>query len=302
MNIYDFTKKILFDKTYRFLFLTSLGFYDKMPDEKYLEKRFNILMPYRLNIHNPVTFNEKLQWLKIHNRIPLLTQLVDKYEVKDYIIRTIGEEYVIPTIGVWDSFKQIDFNSLPTRFVLKCTHDSGSIAICKNKENFDFGSVETSFNRALKTNLFYAGREWPYKNVKPRIMAEQLIQDSNGELNDYKFFCFNGKVRCFKVDFDRFTSHGANYFNRDLELLHFGEVICPPNYQKDISLPENIDEMIAIAEKLSKEFVFVRVDLYNVDGKIYFGEMTFYPASGFGIFTSEDADIQLGKWLDLKGN
>lgn len=271
-----------------------------MPDEEYLVKRFNLVMPYPINMDNPVTFNEKLQWLKIHNRNPKLTQLVDKYEVKDYIEKTIGKDYVIPTIGVWNSFGQIDFNTLPIQFVLKCTHDSGSIAICKNKVDFDYGSVEKSFNKALKRNLYYSGREWPYKNVKPRIMAEQFMQDSNGELNDYKFFCFNGKVHCFKVDFDRFKSHGANYYNRNGELLHFGEVVCPPNFQKEIKLPVNIEEMISIAEKLSEGFNFVRVDLYNVDGKIYFGEMTFYPASGFGIFTSKDADVQLGKWLELK--
>ena len=161
--------------------------------------------------------------------------------------------------------------------------------------------AKKKINKALKHNYYYTGREWPYKNVKPRIIIEEYMQDEKlKELRDYKFFCFNGKVNLFKVDFDRFLEHRANYYDKNLKLLKFGEEVCPPDFEKKIEIPKDIMKMIELAEKLSNEKKFVRIDFYYTNKKIYFGEMTFYPASGFGKFTSEDWNYKLGKWINIE--
>ena len=271
-----------------------------LPDKMFLKYR-GLNMGMNLNINNPKTFNEKLQWLKLHNRNPLYSKLVDKYEVKKYVSDLIGEEYIIPTIGVYNKFDEIDMNKLPEKFVIKCTHDSASVTICHNKKDFDFVACREKFEKILKKNYFYAGREWPYKNVKPRIIIEKYMEDRKlQELRDYKFFAFHGKVEFFKIDFDRFTHHGANYYNCNKELISLGEVVCPPNPKKKLVIPKTIDKMMELAEKLAKDIPFVRVDFYDVDGKIYFGEMTFYPASGYGKFTDSKWDKKLGDLIDLR--
>ena len=229
---------------------------------------------------------------------------MDKYAVKDYAANIIGEQYIIPTLGVWEHFDEINFDELPNRFVLKCTHDSGGVIICKDKDMLDKAAAKCKMENNLEYNYYWPGREWPYKNVKPRIIAERYLPDNaakqrDGEVRDYKFFCFNGKVNCFKIDFDRFTEHKANYYSRDKELLKFGERVCPPDFSKNLEIPSNIDAMIQLAEKLSKKYPFMRVDLYDVEGKIYFGELTFYPASGFGSFIPEEWDFKLGELLKL---
>lgn len=272
-----------------------------IPDSLYLRMQYRLVFGEKLNLKNPIKFNEKLQWLKLHNRKPCFTEMVDKYEVKKYITRTIGEEYVIPTLGVWDSFEKINFDLLPNQFVLKCTHDSGGVIICKDKSKFDKEAAKNKIEKSLKRNFFFYGREWPYKYVKPRIIAEKyMIDESVSELRDYKFFCFNGVCKCMKVDFDRFSRHRANYYDRDGNLLDLGEKICPPNKEKNIILPQNKEKMIFLAEKLSKGIPFLRVDFYDVNGDIYFGELTFFPASGLGAFTDEVWDYKLGNWLQLK--
>lgn len=271
-----------------------------IPDKLYLKMQYRLIMGKDLNLTNPKTFNEKLQWLKLYDRKPQYTKMVDKYEVKKYISDTIGEEYVIPTLGVWNSFDDIDFDILPDQFVLKCTHDSGGIIICKDKAKFDKEAARKKIEGLLARNFFYYGREWPYKNVKPRIIAEKyMIDDSEKELRDYKFFCFGGVCKCMKVDFDRFIDHHANYYDSKGQLLNFGESICPPNPNKNIVLPQNRDIMIQLAEQLSKEIPFLRVDFYDVNGQIYFGELTFFPATGLGSFTNEEWDYILGEWLHL---
>ena len=276
------------------------GLLNWLDDEHYLRLMYWKKFERKLNLLNPQTFNEKLQWLKLYDRRPEYTNMVDKYEAKKYVAGIIGDEYIIPTLGVWDTFDAIDFSKLPDQFVLKCTHDSGGLVICKDKKNLDIETARKKINRSLKTNYYLQGREWPYKNVKPRIIAETYMEDKGtAELRDYKFFCFNGLAKCFKIDFDRFIEHHANYYDAENNILDFGEVICPPEQGKIIEFPKTLPDMKQLAEKLSKDIPFLRVDFYDVDGKVYFGEMTFYPASGLGEWTSDEADKTLGEWIKL---
>ena len=274
---------------------------DSMPDNIYLKLRFRQYMRKKLNLKNPQSFNEKLQWLKLYDRNPFYTTLVDKYAVKKYVADLRGNTYIIPTFGVWDSFDEIDFDTLPNDFVLKCTHDSGGVIICRNKSTFNRQEAKEKLSLSLKTNFFKYGREWPYKNVPRRIIAEKFMQNNlDKDLKDYKFFCFNGKCKIFKIDFDRFTNHGANYYDaRTKELLKFGEKVCMPNFEKSLEIPAQIDEMICLAEKLSRDISFLRVDFYVVNNRIYFGELTFYPASGFGEFIPNEWDEKLGDMIRL---
>ena len=274
-----------------------------MPDKMYISLSYRARMGKKLDWNNLRTFNEKLQWLKLYDHDPRYTQMVDKLEVKSYVGSMIGEEYIIPTIGAWDSFEEIDFSKLPKQFVLKCTHDSGGIFICKDKDQIDYKALRKKFKACMKRNFFYHSREWPYKNVKPRIIAEKYMEDTGtSELRDYKFFCFNGVAKCYKVDFDRFVGHKANYFTPDGELMKIGEEVCPPDFDKELPIPANLEKMKELAAKLSETQPFLRTDFYDVDGKVYFGELTFYPASGFGKFIYEGNDELLGSWIKLPEN
>ena len=269
-------------------------------DKIYLKWAYKSCIGQTLDLDNPRTFNEKLQWLKLYNRNPEYSTMVDKAAVKEYVANKIGAEYVIPTLGVWKDPNDIEWDSLPEKFVVKWNHDSGSIVICKDPKLFDRKAALKKLYKGSIKNGFWFGREWPYKNVKPVILAEVLLEDSSGEdIKDYKFFCFNGKVQCFKVDFDRFSKHGANYYDRYGKILPFGEVACPPNFDKQIVLPNNLNKMIELAEVLSESMPFARIDFYDVDDNIYFGEITFFPASGFGPFTPDDWDLKLGNLITL---
>ena len=271
-----------------------------IPDKYYLKLLYKCYFGKKLNLNDPLTFNEKLQWIKLYERKNIYTKMVDKAEAKKYASNIIGDKYIIKTYGVWEEFDDINFDKLPNQFVLKCTHDSGSVVICKDIKKFDRKKAKEKIEKGLCTDAYYYGREWPYKNVKPRIIAEELLIDNKtNDLKDYKFFCFNGKVQCFKIDFGRFVNHKANYYDRNCRLLPFGEDECPPDNTIVLPIPENFSEMISMAEKLSKNTSFLRVDFYNIEGKIYFGEMTFFPASGFGTFTSEKWDRKLGSWINL---
>lgn len=269
-------------------------------DKKYIEAIYLLVFGKKLNLKNPKTFNEKLQWLKLKDHNPKYTTMVDKFAVKDYVKKIIGSEYIIDTLGKWDSFDQIDFEQLPKQFVLKCTHDSGGLVICKDKEKLDKEKAKEKIEKSLKRNFYYIGREWPYKNVKPQIIAERYIEDSDGDLKDYKFFCFNGRVKFFKIDFDRDKFHRANYYDCNGELLFFGEKICPPDLNREIKIPKNINRMIELAEMLSQNMDFIRVDFYSLsDIDIKFGELTFYPASGFGALIPKEEDLIIGDILIL---
>lgn len=273
------------------------------PDELFLKSIYWLYFGRKLNLVNPQSFNEKIQWLKLHDRKPHYKVLVDKYEVKEYISNIIGKQYIIPTINVWDNADDINFDILPDKFVLKCTHDSGGVIICKNKSNLNIPHIKAQLNKRLKKNYYNGLREWPYKDVKPRIIAEKFLSDSdNSDIKDYKFFCFNGIVKFFKVDFNRFVDHHANYYTPKGELLPFGEASFPPSSEHKIILPTNLDKMIHLAERLSAGHNFLRVDFYDVAGQIYFGELTFFPASGLGKFTDDIWDIQLGEMLEIQTN
>lgn len=259
-------------------------------------------MGYKLDLNNPKTFNEKLQWLKLYNRKPLYTILVDKYAVKHYVADKIGVNHIIPTLGVWDRVEDIDWDRLPNQFVLKCTHDSGGLVICKDKMTLDINQTIRILLKSLSFDFYKAGREWPYKNVPRKIIAEKYMVDASiGELRDYKFFCFNGSVRFFKIDYGRFVDHHANYYDCNGNYLDFGELDYMRNPNSKLEIPKSLQEMIGYAEILSKDIPFVRVDFYDVDGKVYFGEMTFYPATGMGRIDPEEWDLKIGNWLDLNG-
>ena len=298
--------KYLSDPDYRFLINAGLGMYDNMPDEQYLGRKFKSCMGKPLNLEAPKTFNEKLQWLKLYDRKPEYTVMVDKYKVREYIKEKLGEEYLIPLVGVWDNPDEIEFDSLPDRFVLKCNHNSGlGMFICKDKSKLtsrDIKRIRKNLARGLAQDYYLTGREWPYKDVPRKIVAEKYMEDrSTSELRDYKFFCFDGVVKCYKVDFDRFVSHKANYFTPDGKVMKLGENVCPPDFNKSMPYSANIEKMESLAAKLSETYPFLRTDFYDVNGKIYFGELTLYPAGGFGKFIYEGNDELLGSWIKLPG-
>lgn len=270
-----------------------------LPDRMYIQLYYFAHFRKLCNLRNPKTYNEKLNWLKIHDRNPSYQQMVDKYEVKKYVSGIIGEEYIIPTIGVWNSFDEIDFNGLPERFVLKCTHDSEGVVIVKDKKSMDAAAVREKLTAAMKQNFFYVGREYPYKNIKPRIIAEQYMEDHvDGELRDYKFFCFNGEPKALFIASDRTESHVFfNYF--DLEFNDLGIRQKYPNAVKPIRKPDTFDQMIALSRILTKGLPHVRADFYEVDGRLFFGELTFYHFSGFMPFEPDRWDRIFGDWLEL---
>lgn len=271
-----------------------------IPDRIYLQIVYFRHFKKFIDFDNPKTFNEKIQWLKLNYRKEEYTNLVDKYRVKQYITKLIGEEYVIPTLGVWKNVDDIDFKSLPEKFVLKCNNDSGGIVICKNKKDFDEVKAKSFLKERLKNNGYWYRREWPYKNVKPCIIAEKYMEDSiSKDLKDYKFFCFNGSMEFFDIDIDRFIEHRSNYYDRNGNFLPFGKTYCPPDYTKKIEMPKNLDKMIELAETISHNTVLSRIDFYEIDGQVYFGEITFYPGSGFSPFTDEKWDYKLGDMIDL---
>ncbi len=296
--------RLLTDKDYRFLFQADRGKYDKMPDEEYLKRMFKASVGHDLNLENPQTFNEKLQWLKLHDRKPEYTMMVDKYLVKDYITKIIGEQYVIPTIAVYDSPDEIDFNALPNQFVLKCNHNSGlGMYICKDKNRLakrDIKQIKKNLAKGLAQDYYLHCREWPYKDVKRKIIAEKYMEDSrSSDLLDYKFFCFNGEFKCTMVCTDRFNGKGlkVTFYDKKWEILPFRRHY--PTSNELIKKPINYQLMIELVEKLSKELPFVRVDFYEISGKPYFGELTLMPGAGFEEFEPASADLELGKWLKL---
>ena len=224
--------------------------------------------------------------------------MVDKYEAKKYVANIIGEEHIIPILGVWNKFEEIEFDKLPNQFVLKCTHDSGGICIVKDKETINLKQIKDKIKKSLKRNYYYSGREWPYKNVKPRIIAEKYMEDeSNYELKDYKIFCFNGYPRLIMVDSDRFTNHKRNVYDTNWEKVDIS--INFPNSDKVFNKPNHLNEMLELSEKLSKNIPFLRTDFYIINDKIYFGELTFFPGSGFQKINPEFFFFFLGKWIEL---
>ena len=270
-------------------------------DDNYVKWKYCLNFHKKLNLDNPQTYNEKLQWLKLHDHHEEYTQMVDKYEAKKYVASVIGDDYIIPTYGIYNSFEEIDFASLPQQFVLKCTHNSGGIFVCKDKDTFDINTARKQVKKWLKRNPYWKNREYPYKNVKPRIIIEQYLEDESGyELKDYKFFCFDGEVKCLFVATDRGVESEETKFDFfDLKWNHLPFTNGHPNSTKQIRKPDNFEEMVLLAEKLSKGIPHLRVDLYNINGKIYFGELTFFHWSGLTPFVPEEWDYRFGQWLKL---
>ena len=296
-------KNFLFNKKIRFNYLTEMGLYNHLSDEKFLKKKYKLIMGKELDLNDPITFNEKLQWLKIHDHNPNYTTMVDKYEAKDYVAGIIGKEYIIPALGVWNHFDDIDFDKLPDKFVLKCTHDSGGIVICHDKNKLDRKAAKKKIEKCLKRNYYWSGREWPYKDVKPRIIAEQYMTDGvKEEIMDYKLLCFNGKQKASFVCSDRFSKDGlkVTFYDTDWEKMPFERHY--PSSNVELDKPKSYDEMVNLAEKLAEKIPFVRVDFYEVLGKIYFGELTFSPGSGFEEFNPSEWDKNLGEWIELPEN
>lgn len=284
-------------------FFVNRGMLNWMDDKSYLKLNYRAKIGKRLNLDNPQTFNEKLQWLKLNDRRDEYTTMVDKYLVKDYVAGIIGEEYIIPTIGVYDHFDDIDFDQLPNQFVIKCTHDSGGLVICKDKSELDISSAKKKIEKCLKNNYFYRGREWPYKNVKPRIIVEEYLEDGDRIVpEDYKIYCFDGKPKYIVV-----------FHNRYLDESLLSESVYDTDWNKqDISLdyhfavsneveerPRCLDKMLDFATKLSANIPQSRIDFYIVNDKIKFGEITLYTASGTHPMIPESLDEELGKLIPI---
>lgn len=294
-------KPQLIVRGFGYVFVNLFG--RQMSDKTYLQCKWWVNNGKKLDLENPVTFNEKLQWLKLYNRNPMYTTMVDKYEAKKYVANIISDEHIIPTLGIYDSVEDIDFDSLPNQFVLKCTHDSGGIVICQDKTQLNRKKAIKKLRKGLKSNFYWTNREWPYKNVTPRIIAEKYMTNGDGELRDYKFFCFDGVPRVMFIASDRFNKEEETKFDFfDMEFNHLPFRNGHPNATKPIERPAEFDEMRMLASKLSKGIPQVRVDFYDVNGQIYFGEMTFFHWSGFVKFDPEEWDYKIGEMIELPRN
>lgn len=292
--------RFLLDSDYRFLVAAGRGWKANVPAEQFLTENYRILMGRKLNLDNPKTYTEKLQWLKLYDHRPEYTTMVDKYAAKQYVAEKIGEEYIIPLLGVWDRAEDIDFDTLPDRFVLKTTHDSGSYVVCKDKSKLDISAARKRMAKFLKRKYYDNNREWPYKNVIPRIIAEEYMEDSRcGELRDYKFFTFGGVPKVLYIAQGRGKGEPtvADFF--DMEFNHLPFTIDHDMADVPPEKPENFALMQALAAKLSAGTPQLRVDFYEVDGKVYFGEMTFFHCSGFEAFHPEQWDKIFGDWVIL---
>lgn len=293
--------RLISDGSIRFGYLTKLGLLDKVQDKKFLYKKYKSVHKTNLNLDNPSNFNEKIQWLKLYDRNPNYTVMVDKYKVREYIAEKIGEQYLIPLIGVWESPNEIDFDALPNQFAMKCNHNSGlGMCICTDKSKLDIKKVRKDLARGLKQDYYLIGREWPYKDVPRRIVAEQFLKSDAGGLTDYKIHCFNGVPKFILVCKDRFTESGLteDFYTTEWDLMPVKRPNIP-NANTPLTKPEKLDDMLALASKLSENIPFLRVDFYCIEEKIYFSELTFFPASGFAPFEPEVWDNTFGDWLKL---
>ncbi len=285
--------------------LRDLNLMRFLNDEQYTKLTYRVQMGEKLNLAEPKKYNEKLQWLKLYDHNPIYSTIVDKFAVKEYVSKLIGEQYVIKTLGVWDNFDEIDFDALPVQFVLKTTHGGGNtgVVICRDKNTFDIAAAKDKLNKSLKKDAYLVSREWPYKNVPRRIIAEEYMEDKKtGELRDYKFFCFDGEPKTLFVASERqkrdepcFDFFDTDYNHLDLRCSHPLADIPPEK-------PDSFAEMLELARVLSKGFPHVRVDLYDINGKPFFGELTLYHWEGLMPFYPEEWNNQFGSWLNLPCN
>lgn len=293
--------KYISSPDYRFLIAAMRGKYRGMPDREYVTRLFKARMGTDLDLEDPVTFSEKIQWIKLYDRRPEQTVMVDKYLAREYISSRIGDEYLVPLLGVWEDPEEIDFDLLPEKFVLKCNHNSGlGMCICSDRSSLDKRKVIDGLKKGLAEDYYLSGREWPYKNVPRRVLGEVFLEDTvMGELVDYKLFCFDGDVYCTFVSTGRATKQGINvsFFDREWKMLPFRKRY--PVLKDDFPCPRNHDKMREIAALLSKGFPFLRVDFYEINGRLYIGELTFSPGSGFEKFYPEEWDTLLGNMIKL---
>lgn len=268
-------------------------------DELYLKMVYWLSLGKKLNLKDPKTFNEKLQWLKLYNRKPEYTIMVDKVKAKEYVAKIIGKEHIIPTLGVWDKFDEIDFDKLPEQFVLKCNHNSGlGMCICRDKSKLDIAKVKRELRKGLRQDYYMTNREWPYKNVPRKIMAEKFMQDGDKpDLTDYKFFCFNGEPKMMYVSHDNAEHATTDFFDMDYNRLPIR--MKDPNSEVLPEQPKEFEEMKQYARQLSKNIPFLRVDFYVISHVVYFGELTFFHNSGLTPIRPTEWEYKIGKWLKL---
>lgn len=279
-----------------FSLMGSKGLLNWLPDKLYIEVLFRLTMGCWPDLENPQTFNEKLQWLKLYDRNPLYTTLVDKYAVRGYIAQRLGEEYLIPLVGgPWKNAGEIDFDTLPEQFVLKCNHDSGGVIICRDKSKLDIEAVRAKLDKRLGTNYYYGHREWPYKNVEPCVIAEKLL--GNGNCQDYKFFCFGGEPKLMFIATDGADDPRTDFF--DMDFTHLDIRMRDPGFDVLPEKPENFEEMKRLAKILAQNLPFLRADFYSVDGRVYVGEQTLYHNSGFSHISPPEWERKMGAWIAL---
>ncbi len=270
-----------------------------IPDPLYLKLVYWTETGQKLNLENPKSYNEKIQWIKLYDRRPEYSTYADKYAVRNYIASTIGEEYLIPLLGVYESVEEIPWDEFPEQFVLKCTHGSGSNILCMDKSKLDINSAKKKLEKWMKKNWYWFGREWAYKNIKPRIICEKFMVDESGiELKDYKIFCFNGKAKIIQVDYGRFTNHKRNLYDTEWQYIP-ASIKLPTDPNVVIKKPSKLETMLKLAEILAKDYPHVRVDFYSINDKIYFGELTFYHGSGFEKFEPEEFGLTMGNLIEL---
>jgi len=267
-------------------------------DKAYIKIRYFIKFKKFINLKEPVTFNEKINWLKLYGRNNDYGIFVDKYEVRQIVSEKIGCKYLIPILGIYENTEEINFDRLPNSFVLKGTHGSGWVIICKDKNNIDKKEIKEKLNYWLSSNFYLLWGEWYYKYIKPRVICEEFMGDElNNVPKDFKFYCFNGQPKMIHVDFDRFNEHTRNFYDLEWNRLPFS--LCYPNSKEDEARPSQLDTMIEISKKLSDGFKFIRIDLYEIKGEVYFGEMTFFPDNGLGVFNPREFDLLLGNYLKM---
>ena len=286
-----------------------------LSDKLYLQLAYRHYTGEKLNLENPQTFCEKLQWLKLYNRKPLYTIMVDKVKAKEYVANKIGKQYIIPTLGIWENPDDIDFSKLPNRFVIKCNHNSGKgMYICTDKTKMNINKVRRELHKGLKQDYYTPSREWPYKNVPRKIIAEQYMESNEkslseneeklhllGNLRDYKFYCFNGEPKLCQIISDRAIDEKIDFYDMNWKRIPnlVGLTANVHNSNNEIPCPKSFNEMYTNARILSQEIPFSRIDFYDINGKAYFGEITFFPASGFGSFYPKKWNNIIGEWIKL---
>lgn len=270
-----------------------------VPDEVYLKAVFRNETGYRLDLKNPKTYNEKLQWIKLHDRKPEYRIYADKYRVRDHIAEKLGPEYLVPLIGVYKRAEDIPWKTLPKRFVIKCNHASGANIICRDKDALDTSEATRLLSAWLKRNSYWGAREWCYKDIEPCIVCEEFIDTVDGNTpDDYKFMCFNGTVRLIQVHHDRYGDHTLDYYTPEWQKMKIKRIDAETS-DTTVPRPEKLDEMLSVAARLSADMYYARIDLYHAAGRVYFGEITLYPTGGFSTFSNYEDDLLLGSYLHL---